>query len=87
MIVAIWTEFGSGNSSIIKFGSYDFYGIKNGTNMTVMKTQTQYSWNFKLTNASYSGNEINPQGSNRVVTFDPQVPYIYIPSEDFNSFK
>jgi hypothetical protein len=87
MIVAIWTEFGVGNSSIIKIGSYDQLGIKNGTNMTIMKTPTIYNWNFNLVAGNYSGKQINPSDSSRVVTFDPQVPYIYVPQTDFETFK
>jgi hypothetical protein len=87
MIVSIWTDFAPGNSSLIKFGSWDTHGVAKDSDLTVIRSTTQYSWNFKIKTATFSGESLIPQGESRVVNFDPQLPYIYIPEKDFEIFR
>ena len=86
MVVSLWTEFSEGNSSIIKLGSWDEHGVEDGKELSIIRTPTKYSWLFKIKSSTYSGKDIIPEGQSRLVNFDPQLPYIYIPQPDFRNF-
>ena len=69
----------TGNTSQIKFGSYDVSATDGP--MLMFKTVSDISWvikgnSFKLGDTTFLEQE-------RFVNMDPMVPYLYIPDADF----
>jgi hypothetical protein len=75
----------AGNSSIIKFGSYDEQGIAPGMAMATYKTKSISSWNLMGRNIKTNGHNIT-KGQQREFSFDMQLPYLYLPYRDWVSW-
>ena len=76
MIVSFYVKMEAGNSSIIKFGSYDKLALKEGCALEMFKTQTVKSWDLRATKF-FLGDKIFANGD-QSVSLDPQMPYIYL---------
>lgn len=70
-----------GNSSVIKFGSWDKFTLAPDTELHMLKTDNLESWNLKGTQVKF-GDDIMME-KHIFVDIDPGVPYIYVPDEDF----
>jgi len=75
-----------GNSSIIKFGSYDEQGIATDATLAVYKTKEVSSWKIIARNLRLNGHYITTQDSNRDFLFDMSLPYMYLPQKDWLNF-
>uniref|UniRef100_A0A7S3IVK7 Peptidase A1 domain-containing protein n=1 Tax=Strombidium inclinatum TaxID=197538 RepID=A0A7S3IVK7_9SPIT len=85
LIVSLWVDSSDGNS-LIKFGSWDKHGLKSGSELTVIRTTTQFSYDLRIESATLSGKSIFNDGKARLLNIDPQLPYLYLPSGDFNTY-
>ena len=70
-------------ASSIKFGSYDASGIASGASMALYKTADKTRWSVKGQHLKANGHKV---AENREVQFDMQLPYLYIPDDDFTNF-
>jgi len=71
----------SGNAkhltSSIKFGSVDTINIKSKhDNMFIYRTKNKTTWNLSLKAFKL---EDDPIGEDSEISFEPQLPYIYLP--------
>lgn len=90
-IFSIYTKKDQGNGSNIIFGGYDLRGIieqnRNLSKIDTIKTVNSSTWAVKLKSAKFGANNIlNFDYSNKMVLFDPSLPYIYLPYDDFSLF-
>lgn len=69
MIVSFYVKMESGNSSIIKFGSYDKLALKEGSELDMFETRSVKSWDL-IGTKFYLGDILFSQGSQNV-SFDP----------------
>ena len=76
MIVSFYVKMESGNSSIIKFGSYDKIALKEGAKLEMFETRSVKSWDLTSTKF-YLGGKLFASGAQNV-SLDPQLPYIYM---------
>ena len=83
----------SDNSSLIKFGGWDMEGILNSdvSKMTMLKTIHKTNWALSapwISQGYYSAEEqidemVMVTTTPRFVVLAPDVPYIYVPEDDF----
>jgi len=87
-IFSIYTKKDEGNSSNIIFGGYDLRGIieqnRNLSKIDTIKTVNASSWAVKLKSAKFEdGGILNFDYSKKMILFDPSLPHIYLPYDDF----
>ena len=79
-----------GNTTHVKFGSYDAEGIEGGLdNLQFLRTNSDETWRLQMHTAKV-GEDIVPLDIDRVdrpryAIFELAYPYIYVPMEDFNA--
>lgn len=84
-ILAIYTGFQNGNSSILHFGSWDqkgmapnaeirFYQCFDDKNFWIQANHFEFDYDVFLT------------GETRYLDINPHLPYIYMPNQDFSNF-
>ena len=77
MVVSFYVKMESGNSSIIKFGSYDKLALQPGSELDMFQTQSVKSWDLTSTKFFYGDqSQVFATGA-AAVSLDPQMPYIY----------
>jgi len=81
--VSFYINLGNHNSSSIKFGSYDNSGIANGAIMAVYRTIDKTKWSIYGEHFKANGHKVAEM---REISFDMQLPYLYIPKTDFLNF-
>lgn len=74
-----------GDSSVLKFGSWDKSALKAGETLKNFKTKDSTSWavtanNFLLDGLSYVSGVIKD------IDFSPHLPYLYLPNGDWTHF-
>ena len=69
----------NGNSSHIKFGSWDESGKRPGSNFKAFRTKTPYRWSVLADDYSVAGAKFLTN-QDRELQFSPHLPYMYIPS-------
>jgi len=82
MIVAFYVKPQSGNTSTIKFGSWDKNAIK-GT-LLMYKTTSPFSWALDGQQFKLGANDLAL--GHRFLELDPMFPFLYIPDADFQVF-
>ena len=80
-MVSIYSSLFPGNSSLVKFGSYDESGIKNGTSLNLIRCIDTQSWAMNLFNFSVGNNTI-PSLTAKVL-LEPSLPFIYVANSDW----
>lgn len=91
---SMFISLGTTNSHI-KFGGYDRRAIKDGSAFHIVQSTSPDRWRFAMTNVTVAGAEmpddaVQPDSeyiSNRNVTFNPSVPWIYLPTAEFSEFS
>jgi hypothetical protein len=86
MVVSFYVRMESGNSSVIKFGSYDESGIEPGSRLCVFKTVALNTWSLRANNLKLGVEKLAASGY-RQVSMEPQLPYLYMPDADFTQFR
>ena len=86
MSFSIYTKPDDPTVSTIKFGGYDKGGLKENTALTVLRTISEQTWAVKGQYFYLGSRTMKTYGDKRFVLFEPQLPYLYIPSTDFISF-
>ena len=79
--------------SHIKFGGYDRRAIHDDSAFHIVQSSVQDRWKFVMTNATLAG-VVMPEDVNvddmlvdRNVSFNPAVPWIYLPKKEFAEFS
>jgi hypothetical protein len=85
--VFVSSHVGGNTTSHIKFGSYDPQAIKSGESLQLMKTRGIDSWSVELTGASMIDATFQFERTPTYVIYEPQLPYIYLPEDDFLTFQ
>jgi len=85
-VVSFYVRMESGNSSVIKFGSYDESGIEPGSRLCVFKTVALNTWSLRANNLKLGVEKLAASGY-RQVSMEPQLPYLYMPDADFTQFR
>ena len=70
--------------SHIKFGGYDRRAIHDDSAFHIVQSSVQDRWKFVMTNATLAGVEMPVD---RNVSFNPAVPWIYLPKKEFAEFS
>lgn len=85
MVVSFYVRMEAGNSSVIKFGSYDASGIEgeDPKSLRVFHTIATNSWSLRANNFRL-GTEMLKHSGYRQVSLEPQLPYLYLPNSDFS---
>jgi hypothetical protein len=84
MIASFYITKSAGNSSSIKFGSYDEEGIAPGASLAMYRARG-LDWQLSAKDLSVNGHDLSG-GKMRVISFDMSLPYLYLPSQDFLKF-
>lgn len=79
----MYVEMEEGNTSQIKFGSYDDVALTS--DLGLLKTYNEYTWSVRAKNFKIGDKDITTT-TDRFVSLEPQLPYLYIPSDDFDTF-
>ena len=82
-IVSIYTRNELGNSSIIKFGSWDQSALKSGETLKMFRLGNLQDLTVRGMNTSYSGISFNQTWIN----FNPAVPYIHLSPDDWSKIN
>jgi hypothetical protein len=82
LVASFYIKAAQGNSSSIKFGSYDETGIAPGATLEMFATANKGTWNLNARNFKANNHDLSA-GRTRQVSFDMMLPYIYIPDHDF----
>ena len=80
-MVSIYSSLFPGNSSLVKFGSYDASGIKAGTGLNLIRCVDTESWAVNLFNLTIGNNSI-PSLTAKVL-FEPGLPFMYVAGADW----
>jgi len=74
--------------SSIKFGSMDDIGLQKGEKLTLLRTENKKTWDIKARKISFMGSddvEESIMDSKMKVRLTPQLPYLYLPKNVYNS--
>ena len=89
---SIYMKKEEGNKSNIIFGGYDLKGIKEGNrdlkNIPTILTVNSSTWAVRMKSLKLGDKyvfDFNYQ--NKLILFDPSLPYIYLPFDDFMRFE
>ena len=72
--------------SFIKFGSYDQKAIKDGGSLKMMKTRNMGTWAVDLHSVKLFDYDFEFENDETFIIYEPQLPYLYLPEEDFMTF-
>lgn len=88
MVVSLFTNLETQYGSSIKFGSYDKNAIREGNELTMLRTVAIDSWGVSLYSSTINGETVwfSDAAYDRIVYVDPQVPWLYIPPGDFADY-
>jgi len=75
----------NGNSSNVKFGSWDQTGMSPGASLTTLRTSNNYRWSLAADDYAISGAKFLV-GQDREITYSPHLPYLYLPAKDWEAF-
>ena len=75
----------NGNSSSIKFGSWDQAGMAPGSSLTMFRTSNLDQWALNADDYSIDGTKFLV-GIDKKIVFSPHLPYLYMPSQDWVAF-
>lgn len=89
VMVSIYTQ--TNGHSVLKFGSYDHEAMLGYSDISIFPTIDKNSWAIRTSWMGVMSNEINGQeevyNSDHQFLIDPQIPFIYLPSNIYNDFK
>jgi len=97
-ILSVYVSEEEGKSSIIKFGGWDQISLKNGTELHMFKAATKSSWHLISDSITFAGKNLltaedssfggrTVEKKDRFINIDPMVPYVTVPSSDFELIK
>jgi hypothetical protein len=75
----------SGNSSNIKFGGWDPAALAPGADLKMFRTVSTSHWDLKSDDFLMGGKPFLQDV--RYISIDPHIPYLYIPTYDWNLFS
>lgn len=74
-------------TSHIKFGGYDPLAIKDGESLQLMKTRNTRTWAVELVDTIMFDQTFEFESNPTYFIYEPQLPYIYLPEDDFLTFQ
>jgi hypothetical protein len=80
MTFAIYMSSDNSTGSSIKFGSYDTEGIKDGEELSLIRTNKNDSWVLKAKDFRFGANKAENINGTRKVFIEPSSPFIYAPA-------
>ena len=83
---SLYTNLDKNIHSSIKFGSYDKSAIKPGSEITYLKTKSRSTWELRGDVMVVYHSQVATGPTPKVALIEPQLPYLYIPSEDWLGF-
>lgn len=86
MVFSLYTDLDQSMQSTIKFGSYDPSAISQGGSITYMKTKSRQSWELLGYVIVVYQSQVHTGPTPKVALIEPQLPYLYIPDEDWIGF-
>lgn len=86
MVFSLYTDLDQSMQSTIKFGSYDPSAISQGGHITYMKTKSRQSWDLLGYVMVVYQSQVATGPTPKVALIEPQLPYLYIPDEDWIGF-
>jgi len=72
--------------SSIKFGGFDSSAIEDGHKLTWVKSVSDDSVKLRAYDVVIGDSGVRQVLSERTLVFEPQVPFMYAPKDDFKSF-
>ena len=72
--------------SSIKFGSYDQSGLLPGSNFIYLKTRNITTWGIRGQQLYLGSQNLTNNEVSITALFEPQLPYMYIPQNDYVNF-
>ena len=75
----------NGNSSSIKFGSWDQTGLSPGNSLSMFRTSLPGYWSIMADDYSIGGSKFLTN-SDRHLVYSPHMPYLYMPATDWTAF-
>jgi len=85
LVTSIYMRHNNGNSSNIKFGSWDSTGMAAGSSLRMVRTASLDQWSIMADDYSIGGSKFLTNADRRLV-YSPHMPYLYMPSTDWSSF-
>ena len=82
MVFAVYVDNTYGGYSTIKLGGWDQIGLKNGTDLKMMKTASKLGWDVSATEFKIGGSSISI--AQKLILMEPGEPYIYVNPNDYN---
>lgn len=74
-----------GDSSVLKFGSWDPSALQSGATLKNFKTKDSTSWTIEA-DAFYLDGDSFVSGIKKDIDFSPHLPYLYLPNGDWTHF-
>lgn len=82
-VITFAISMNQGNSSTIKFGSWDEFMLESGKELHILKTNGLDTWNLGANKVKLGDKTIREREFQADI--DPGVPYIYVPDNDYIS--
>lgn len=86
MTFSIYTHPDPGVASMIKFGSYDQSAHLPGAEVVYVKTRSPETWELRGYALVMHYDRVRTGPTPKMVLIEPQLPYIYLPDEDWGGF-
>lgn len=83
---SLYTNLDVNIHSSLKFGSYDKGAILPGSSIQYLKTKSRESWELRGYAMVVYHSQVATGPTPKVALIEPQLPYLYIPDEDWMSF-
>jgi hypothetical protein len=74
-----------GNSSVVKFGSWDPSALAPGASLTTLRTNDAKNWVLKSSEIKLNGVSFL-SGVDKEVEISPHLPYLYMPDAEWSHF-
>ena len=74
-----------GNSSVVKFGSWDPSALAQGAHLTTLRTRNAKNWVLKSQEIKLNGVSFL-SGVDKDIDISPHLPYLYMPDGEWSHF-
>jgi hypothetical protein len=74
-----------GNSSVVKFGSWDPSALAHGEHLTTLRTRNAKNWVLKSQEIKLNGVSFL-SGVDKDIDISPHLPYLYMPDGEWSHF-
>ena len=85
LVLGMYMRHENGNSSNIKFGGWDKSALAPGVALRTFRTYSPAHWDLKANNYMLGG-KCFLCDVQRIISIDPHIPYLYIPTNDWTDF-